>query len=89
VETLSHGTTRDRIDRDCALLAAVRRLDSFGNVHRSRLEIDGDVLRWIGDRTRCTVTLGDGGMTQVAHHESSVDGLTWTASMDVVLRKVG
>jgi hypothetical protein len=27
--------------------------DSFGNVHRSRLEIDGDVLRWIGDRTRC------------------------------------
>jgi hypothetical protein len=26
VETLSHGTTRDRIDRDCALLAAVRRL---------------------------------------------------------------
>jgi hypothetical protein len=26
VETLSHGTTRDRIDRDCALMAAVRRL---------------------------------------------------------------
>ena len=26
VETLSHGTTVDRIDRDCALLAAVRRL---------------------------------------------------------------
>jgi hypothetical protein len=26
VETLSHGTTMDRIDRDCALLAAVRRL---------------------------------------------------------------
>jgi hypothetical protein len=26
VETLSHDTTRDRIDRDCALLAAVRRL---------------------------------------------------------------
>jgi hypothetical protein len=63
--------------------------DSFGNVHRSRLEIDGDVLRWIGDRTRCTVTLADGGITQVAHHESSVDGVAWTASMDVVLRKVG
>ena len=26
VETLSHGATMDRIDRDCALLAAVRRL---------------------------------------------------------------
>jgi hypothetical protein len=63
--------------------------DSFGNVHRSRLEIDGDVLHWIGDRTRCTVTMTDAGTTQVAHHESSVDGLTWTASMNVVLRKVG
>jgi hypothetical protein len=31
----------------------------------------------------------DAGTTQVAHHESSVDGLTWTASMNVVLRKVG
>jgi hypothetical protein len=63
--------------------------DSLGNVHRSRLEIDGDVLRWIGDRTRCTVTMADGGMTQVAQHESSVDGVTWTASMDVVLRRCG
>jgi hypothetical protein len=65
--------------------------DSFGNVHRSRLEIDGDAHRWIGvdNRTRCTVTMTDGGMTQVAHHESSVDGVTWTASMDVVLRKCG
>ena len=65
--------------------------DSFGNVHRSRLEIDGDVHRWLGadGRTRCTVTMTDGGTTQVAHHESSVDGVTWTASMDVVLRKCG
>jgi hypothetical protein len=63
--------------------------DSFGNVHRSRLEIEGDVLRWIGDRTRCTVTMTDDGMTQVAHHESSADGVSWTASMDVTLRKAG
>src|ERR1700722_8938041 len=65
--------------------------DSFGNAHRSRLEIDGDVHRWIGldGGTRCTVTMTDGGMTQVAHHESSVDGVTWTPSMDVVLRKCG
>jgi hypothetical protein len=62
--------------------------DSFGNVHRSRLDIDGDVLRWTGDRTRCAVTLTDGGMTQVARHESSADGVSWTASMDVTLRKV-
>jgi hypothetical protein len=61
--------------------------DSFGNVHTSRLEIDGDLMRWLGDRTRCTVTLTDGGMTQVAHHESSPDGVVWTASMDVTLRK--
>ena len=65
--------------------------DSFGNARRSRLEIDGDVHRWIGadNRTRCTVTMTDGGTTQVAHHESSVDGVTWTASMNVVLRKCG
>ena len=65
--------------------------DSFGNVHRSRLEIDGDEHRWIGvdGRTRCTVTMTDGGTTQVAHHESSVDGVSWTASMNVVLRKCG
>jgi hypothetical protein len=61
--------------------------DSFGNVHRSRLEIEGDVLRWIGGRTRCTVTLTDDGMTQVARHESSPDGVSWTPSMNVTLRK--
>lgn len=61
--------------------------DSFGNVHTSRVEIDGDVIRWIGERTRCTVMLTDAGTTQVAHHESSPDGRTWTASMDVTLRK--
>jgi hypothetical protein len=62
--------------------------DSFGNVHRSRVEIDGEVIRWTGGRTRCTATITDGGMTQVAHHESSADGAGWTPSMDVVLRKV-
>jgi hypothetical protein len=62
--------------------------DSFGNIHRSRLEIQGDVIRWTGDRTRCTVTLTDGGLTQVARHEASADGETWSTSMDVTLRKV-
>ena len=51
-------------------------------------ELEGNVLRWIGDRTRCTVTITGDGMTQVAHHESSTDGVSWTASMDVTLRKV-
>jgi len=46
------------------------------------------VIGWIGDRTRCTVTMTDDGMTQVAHHESSADGVSWTASMDVTLRKI-
>jgi hypothetical protein len=63
--------------------------DSFGNVHRSRMEIDGDVIRWIGDRTRCTVTMTDDGLTQVAHHQSSADGVSWAASMDVTLSKAG
>jgi hypothetical protein len=63
--------------------------DSFGNVHSSRLAIEGDVLSWTGDRTRCRVTMGDDGMTQVAHHESSTDGVNWTPSMDVTLRKAG
>jgi hypothetical protein len=62
--------------------------ESFGNVHRSRLEIAGDVLRWIRDRTRCTVTITDDGMTQVAHHEASADGVNWTPSMDETLRRV-
>ena len=61
--------------------------DSFGNVHQSRLEIDGDELRWIGERTRCTVTLADNGTTQIARHEASADGLTWASSMDVTLRR--
>ena len=46
------------------------------------------MIRWIGDRTRCTVTMSGDGMTQVARHESSADGMSWTASMDVTLRKV-
>lgn len=61
--------------------------DSFGNVHTSRVEVDGDVMRWIGERTRCTATFTDGGLTQVALHESSPDGLTWSPSMHVTLRK--
>ncbi len=35
-----------------------------------------------------TVTMSGDGMTQVARHESSADGVSWTASMDVTLRKV-
>jgi hypothetical protein len=62
--------------------------DSFGNTHSSRVEIDGRVVTWTGERTRCTATITDDGSTQVAHHEVSVDGTTWTASMDVTLRKV-
>jgi hypothetical protein len=62
--------------------------DSFGNVHSSRMEIDGDVITWQGDHTRCTVTITDDGMTQVAHHEASADGISWAPSMDVTLRKV-
>ena len=62
--------------------------DSFGNVHFSHVEIDGDVIKWFGDRTRCVATITDRGMTQVAHHEIRVDGTDWSPSMEVTLRKV-
>ena len=61
--------------------------DSFGNVHTSRVEVDGDVIRWLGELTRCTAIFTDGGLTQVAHHESSANGVSWTPSMEVTLRK--
>ena len=64
--------------------------DSFGNVHRSRLEIEGDVIRWTGDWARCTITMSGDGMTQVARRgPAHADGVSWTASIDVTLRKVG
>lgn len=62
--------------------------DSFGNVHTSRMEVDGEVIRWLGARTRCTATITDDGSTQVAHHEASADGTTWAPSMEVTLRKI-
>ncbi len=58
---------------------------AFGKIGETSV---GGVERWIADRTRCTVTMSDGGLTQIAHHESSADGVSWTASMDVTLRKV-
>jgi hypothetical protein len=61
--------------------------DSFGNVNTSSVEIAGDVIRWLGEHTRRTATLTDGGVTQVAHHESSPDSVAWSASMEVTLRK--
>jgi pimeloyl-ACP methyl ester carboxylesterase len=62
--------------------------DSFGNVATSRVEVDGNMIRWAGPRTRCTATLTDGGRTQVARHEASADGTAWVPSMEVTLRKI-
>jgi hypothetical protein len=62
--------------------------DSFGNVHTSRIDIDGDVITWRGDRTRCRATMTDGGSTQTAHHELLTESGEWTPSMDVTLRLV-
>jgi hypothetical protein len=62
--------------------------DSFGNVHTSRMEVNGKVIRWLSERTRCTATITDDGSTQVAHHEASADGTTWAPSMEVTLRKI-
>lgn len=62
--------------------------DSFGNVQTSRMEVDGEVIRWLGERTRCTATITDGGSTQVARHEASADGTSWAPSMEVTLHKI-
>jgi hypothetical protein len=62
--------------------------DSFGNMHLSRVEIDGNQIRWLGNRTRCVVTITDDGSTQVAHHEVGDGSGNWSPSMDVTLRKV-
>jgi uncharacterized protein DUF1579 len=62
--------------------------DSFGNVHTSRVEIDGDVIKWFGDRTRCVATVEDEGSTQAAHHEVMIGDDIWVPSMDVTLRKI-
>ena len=60
--------------------------DSFGNVHVSRMKIEGDVITWAGDRTRCVATITDAGM--VARHQVRAGGGDWRASMDVTLRKI-
>lgn len=62
--------------------------DGFGSVRQSRLEIEGETLRWVSDLFRCTVTLTDHGRTQLARHEASADGVHWTPAMNVTLRKV-
>jgi hypothetical protein len=109
VEVPLHGLTVDRIDRDCRLLSAVRRLlpaSAIATHSGTCAHADGRLFLAVprhttprgvtlSDKTpshRITPspkTMTDSGATQVAHDESSVDGLTWTASMNVVLRKAG
>jgi hypothetical protein len=62
--------------------------DSFGNISTSRLTVEGGTWTWSGERTRCTAVLSDDGKRFTAHHERSSDGVTWEASMEVVLRRV-
>jgi hypothetical protein len=77
----SNTSTGARVGQVAAGLAHT---DRHVPVRDSRHEAMG-VL--IGESPRCTVTFTDGGLTQVAHHESSPDGLTWSSSMEVALRK--
>jgi hypothetical protein len=62
--------------------------DSFGNISHSLLTVEGDTWTWSGERTRCTAVVSDNDKTFTAHHERSSDGVTWEASMEVVLRRV-
>jgi hypothetical protein len=62
--------------------------DSFGTVHVSQVDIDGDTITWQGEHTRCVATMSDEGFSRVAHREVTTESGEWTPSMDVTLRLV-
>lgn len=62
--------------------------DSQGNVStQALLYRDGDWF-WDGAHARCTGEVRDGGVTMIARHERSDDGVAWAPSMTVTLRRV-
>ena len=66
--------------------------DSQGNVVISSLTHNDGVWVWEGPWAgvghRATSTFSDDGRIQKCLHESSVDGVNWTPSMEIVLTKV-
>jgi hypothetical protein len=62
--------------------------DSLGNATRHHIIIDDRTWIWRGEFTRCTGSFSADGRTLMAHHERTDDGVTWSPSMEVILRKV-
>ena len=63
--------------------------DAAGHVTQQTLSFRDGAWHWQGPRTRATGVFEDGGRTLVARHERSEDGVHWTPSMIVTLRKIG
>ncbi len=65
-----------------------RFFDSQGNASTARLTEKDGHWTWADEHTRTTASFSQDGMVQTAHHESSEDGTTWIASMDVTLYRI-
>lgn len=62
--------------------------DSFGNATVHSLAYRDGKWYWLGTNTRCEGTPSSDGKTMVARHERSDDGVHWTHSMTVTLRRI-
>ena len=62
--------------------------DSEGNVSSQALLYRDGTWIWQDKHVRCTGNFTDGGKTLIARHERSDDGVNWTPSMNVTLRRV-
>jgi hypothetical protein len=62
--------------------------DSQGNVMKSALTVRSDTWTYQGDTTRATVVFSASNRIQTVVHERTNDGLTYSTSMNVTLRKV-
>jgi hypothetical protein len=62
--------------------------DSLGHATVQTLSCRDGVWTWEDRHSRCTGRFSDQGQTLTARHERSDDGVTWTPSMNVVLRKI-
>lgn len=62
--------------------------DSQGNVTTQSLSHHDGAWTWQGTNIRCKGKFDEDGKTLTAHHERSDDGVHWTPSMEVTLRKI-
>jgi hypothetical protein len=62
--------------------------DSQGNISNQDLTFRDGTWTWSGTYARATAVLSDDGRSMPTLHEWSDDGMTWSPSMNVTLRKV-